>query len=164
MVDYRYALRGRFFDIAATADSPEEIARQARYVDDGLMFIAEGRIAALMSWEEGQSLLKQPDDWLDLRGKLIVPGFVDTHLHYPQTEMIGAFGEQLLEWLTTYTFPVESQYGNAGHAAQMSAFFLNQLFRTAPPPRWCLAPCTRNRSTRCLPPPRSKICGSSPGK
>ncbi|MEJ5070782.1 guanine deaminase [Enterobacter ludwigii] len=127
MVDYRYALRGRFFDIAATADSPEDIARQARYVDDGLMFIAEGRILALMSWEEGQSLLKQPDDWIDLRGKLIVPGFVDTHLHYPQTEMIGAFGEQLLEWLTTYTFPVESQYGNAGHAAQMSAFFLNQL-------------------------------------
>lgn len=127
MVNYRYALRGSFFDITALAETPSQIAQQTRFIDDGLLFVAEGKICALTTWEEGQSLLTRSDEWLDLRGKLIVPGFVDTHLHYPQTEMIGAFGEQLLEWLTTYTFPVEGQYGNSGHAAQMSAFFLNQL-------------------------------------
>ncbi|EKS6646026.1 guanine deaminase [Enterobacter hormaechei] len=127
MEDYRYVLRGSFFDITALAENPKEISRHARYIDDGLMFVGQGKILALMPWEEGQVRLKQPDAWIDLRGKVIVPGFVDTHLHYPQTEMIGAFGEQLLEWLTTYTFPVESQYGNAGHAAQMSSFFLKQL-------------------------------------
>ncbi len=41
----------------------------------------------------------------DYRGKLIVPGFVDTHIHYPQSEMVGAYGEQLLEWLNKHTFP-----------------------------------------------------------
>lgn len=127
MNDYSTALRGRFLDIAATADSPAEIAAQARYLDDGLLFLREGRILGLLPWEEGQQYLRQPTDYRDLRDKLLVPGFVDCHLHYPQTEMMGAYGEQLLEWLTTYTFPVESQYADAGHAAQMSAFFLEQL-------------------------------------
>ncbi|MGL4727066.1 MAG: guanine deaminase [Scandinavium sp.] len=127
MIEYRHALRASFFDITATADTPQEIAKKVRYLEDGLLFIGEGAVRALLPWEEGRMLLQHPDEWIDLRGKLIVPGFVDTHLHYPQTEMIGAYGEQLLEWLTTYTFPVESQYGNSGHAAQMSAFFLNQL-------------------------------------
>ncbi len=54
-------------------------------------------------------------------------GFVDAHIHYPQTEMIGAFGEQLLEWLTTYTFPVESQFADERYAADIARFFVNQL-------------------------------------
>lgn len=126
-VTYGRALRGSFFDITAIADTPDEIARSARYIEDGLLFIDGGKTRALLPWEEGRHRLRHPADWQDLRGRLIVPGFVDTHLHYPQTEMIGAYGEQLLEWLTTYTFPVESQYASADHAAQMSAFFLNQL-------------------------------------
>lgn len=65
--------------------------------------------------------------YLDLRGQLLLPGFVDAHVHYPQTEMIGAFGERLLEWLTTYTFPVESQFGDAAYAAEIAQFFINQL-------------------------------------
>jgi guanine deaminase len=56
----------------------------------------------------------------------LLPGFVDAHVHYPQTEMIGAFGEQLLEWLTTYTFPVESQFDEE-YAAEIAQFFINQL-------------------------------------
>lgn len=127
MIEYRHALRASFFDITATAEAPQEIAEKVRYLEDGLLFIGEGVVRALLPWEEGRLHLRHSDEWIDLRGKLIVPGFVDTHLHYPQTEMIGAYGEQLLEWLTTYTFPVESQYSNSGHAAQMSAFFLNQL-------------------------------------
>lgn len=124
---YSHALRGSFFDITAIADTPDDIARHARYLEDGLLFIGEGKTLGLLPWEEGRRHLRHPADWQDLRGRLIVPGFVDTHLHYPQTEMIGAYGEQLLEWLTTYTFPVESQYASADHAAQMSAFFLSQL-------------------------------------
>jgi guanine deaminase len=59
--------------------------------------------------------------------KLLMPGFIDAHVHYPQTEMIGAFGEQLLEWLTTYTFPVESQFADEAYAAEIARFFIGQL-------------------------------------
>lgn len=69
-----------------------------------MLFLRDGRIQALLPWQEGERFLHQQKGYRDLRGKLLLPGFVDAHVHYPQTEMIGAFGEQLLEWLTTYTF------------------------------------------------------------
>ncbi|MGE1561683.1 guanine deaminase [Pantoea septica] len=118
------AIRASFFDFTDVARQPEEIMAQARYIDDGVLLLEAGRIVGLHAWE---TLPHAPDDLIDLRGRLIVPGFVDTHIHYPQTEMIGAYGEQLLQWLSQYTFPVESQYHCADHAAAMSAFFLQQL-------------------------------------
>jgi guanine deaminase len=80
-----------------------------------------------MSWQEGEQYLDPHTGYTDLRGKLLLPGFIDTHVHYPQTEMIGAFGEQLLEWLTTYTFPVESQFADEAYAKEIAEFFINQL-------------------------------------
>lgn len=121
------AIRGHFFDITAVAEGAQAIAQHARSLEDGLLFLCEGRIQNLVSWEEGRRLLRHEQDYLDYRGKLIVPGFVDSHIHYPQTEMIGAYGEQLLSWLENYTFPVESQYHCPDHATRMSTFFLNQL-------------------------------------
>lgn len=103
-MDYQTAIRGAFFDIAQVCDSADVIAQQARYLEDGLLFIHNGKILAQMAWQEGEQYLDPYKGYTDLRGKLLLPGFVDTHVHYPQTEMIGAFGEQLLEWLTTYTF------------------------------------------------------------
>ena len=58
---------------------------------------------------------------------LIMPGFIDTHVHYPQTEMIASYGEQLLEWLENYTFPFEKQFGDFDHAKSVAEFFLTQL-------------------------------------
>jgi guanine deaminase len=121
------AIRGSFFDITAVVDMPTQLPEQARYIEDGLLLLNGGEIVSLQPWEEGRLQLADDVPVLDYRGKLIVPGFVDTHIHYPQTEMIGAYGEQLLEWLQQYTFPVESQYHCPQHAAKMSAFFLHQL-------------------------------------
>ncbi|QBR51851.1 guanine deaminase [Erwinia sp. QL-Z3] len=121
------AIRGSFFDITAVVDMPTQLPEQARYIEDGLLLLNGGEIVSLQPWEEGRLQLADDVPVLDYRGKLIVPGFVDTHIHYPQTEMIGAYGEQLLEWLQQYTFPVESQYHCPQHAAKMSAFFLRQL-------------------------------------
>lgn len=118
------AIRASFFDFSDIAHQPEAIMAQARYIEDGVLLLEAGRIVALHPWA---SLTSPPVEVIDLRGRLIVPGFVDTHIHYPQTEMIGAYGEQLLQWLDQYTFPVESQYHCADHAAAMSAFFLQQL-------------------------------------
>ncbi|WP_312043518.1 guanine deaminase [Erwinia sp.] len=121
------AIRGSFFDITAPVSQPEELPERARYIEDGLLLLREGKIVSLQAWETGRHQLADERKVTDYRGKLIVPGFVDSHIHYPQTEMIGAFGEPLLEWLQQYTFPVESQYHCPQHAAKMSAFFLHQL-------------------------------------
>ncbi|WP_261640609.1 guanine deaminase [Erwinia mallotivora] len=121
------AVRGSFFDVTQTVTDPAQLPEYARFIEDGLLLLNGGEIVSLQRWEEGQHLLNDAIPLADYRGKLIVPGFVDTHIHYPQTEMIGAFGEQLLEWLQHYTFPVESQYHCPDHAASMSAFFLHQL-------------------------------------
>jgi hypothetical protein len=115
------------FDIAQVCDSADAIARHARYLEDGLLFIQNGKILALLPWQEGEQYLDPHKGYTDLRGKLLLPGFVDTHVHYPQTEMIGAFGEQLLEWLTTYTFPVESQFADEAYAKEIAEFFIHQL-------------------------------------
>jgi guanine deaminase len=119
-------LRASFFDFTALAAQPDDIAANARYIEDGLLTLRDGKVVSLESWQIAEGRV-DPARITDLRGKLIVPGFIDTHIHYPQTEMIGAFGEQLLEWLNQYTFPVESQYHCPDHAAKMSAFFLHQL-------------------------------------
>jgi len=119
-------LRASFFDFTALAAQPDDIAANARYLEDGLLTLRDGKVVSLESWQIAEGRV-DPTRVTHLRGKLIVPGFIDTHIHYPQTEMIGAFGEQLLEWLNQYTFPVESQYHCPDHAAKMSAFFLHQL-------------------------------------
>ena len=77
--------------------SPE--ADCVRFIQDGLLVLDNGKIREIGDYEQ----LK--DRYLDIPivsypGMLIMPGFIDTHIHYPQTEMIAAYGEQLLEWLT----------------------------------------------------------------
>ncbi|WP_420065124.1 guanine deaminase [Pectobacterium colocasium] len=126
-INYTCALRSQFFDITDLAARPDDMLKQSRSFNDGLLFLDGNHIVALVEWETGCQWLRHPTDYIDYRDKLIVPGFVDTHLHYPQTEMVGAWGEQLLEWLQTYTFPTESKYADSDYAAAMSAFFLNQL-------------------------------------
>ena len=58
-----------------------------------------------------------------------MPGFVDCHIHFPQTEVIAAYGEQLLEWLNKYTFPAEGKFKDKTHAKTMAEQFLNELLR-----------------------------------
>ena len=65
----------------------------------------------------------------DHRGKLISPGFIDTHLHYPQTDMIASPAPGLLPWLDTYTFPTERSFEDPAHARSVAEFFLDELLR-----------------------------------
>ena len=62
-------------------------------------------------------------------GAILSAGFIDTHVHYPQTQMIGAFGEGLLGWLNNYTFVAEQDFADAGHAAKVADVFLRELLR-----------------------------------
>ena len=63
------------------------------------------------------------------RDALILPGFIDCHVHYPQTQIIGAFGEQLLEWLDRYTFVAEQQFADPAHARAVANVFLDECLR-----------------------------------
>ena len=65
----------------------------------------------------------------DLRGHIIAPGFVDLHIHYPQTDVIGAPAAGLLPWLENYTFPHESRFADATYASGVAGFFLDELQR-----------------------------------
>ena len=84
-MEYQTAIRGAFFDIVRVCDSADAIARHARYLEDGLLFIQNGKILAQMPWQEGEQYLDPHKGYTDLRGRLLLPGFVDTHVHYPQT-------------------------------------------------------------------------------
>ena len=121
----RHALRGTLVDVM---DSPDGEGPVLRHVDDGVLVIQGGEIVAV---GEAATLLPTLGgvDVHDHRGRLLLPGFIDAHLHYPQTEMIGAFGEQLLQWLSRYTFPTEARFADPEHAAAIAERFLDELLR-----------------------------------
>ena len=99
-----------------------------RYISDGLLILEDGKIKELGDY----NTLK--DHYASLQivsyaGRLIMPGFIDTHIHFPQTEMIAAYGEQLLEWLNQYTFPTERKFSDRAYAQKVAAIFLDELLK-----------------------------------
>lgn len=96
---------------------------------DGVLVIRDGHVAEL--GPAADMLAKLPSDITpaDQRGRLIMPGFVDTHIHYAQTDIIASYGEQLLAWLEKYTFPAEARFAESTHAATVANFFCDELLR-----------------------------------
>jgi guanine deaminase len=123
------AIRGSFLDIAEVIDCSSEIEGKVRYLEDGLLLLGNGCIEWFGDWQEGKHKIPENCSIHNYSDKLIVPGFIDTHIHYPQTEIVGAYGEQLLEWLENYAFPAEKQYKDEEYAAKMAGFFIDQLLR-----------------------------------
>jgi len=105
---------------------------QAAYEADGLLVVgdAEGRqlVQAVGSYQAlAPRFADVPTEHLP--GRIIAPGFVDMHIHYPQLDVIGSPAEGLLPWLENYTFPQESRFSNAAHSAQAAVFFIDELLR-----------------------------------
>lgn len=122
------ALRGTLLDCTTnpwkTADDQEAL----RYLKDGVLVIEEGLISDY--GEADEVLSRHPSVKVeDFRGDLLVPGFVDVHLHYAQTRIIGSFGRQLLEWLQMYTFPEELKFSSKDYADEVAAVFFQELLR-----------------------------------
>lgn len=107
---------------------PHECGAEAwQYFADGLLVVEDGLILAA---GQAQELLpKWPVTAEHFPHHLLIPGFIDTHIHYPQTEVIGAYGEQLLSWLNRYTFPAEEKFSDPGYAASVAQFFWDELLR-----------------------------------
>src|SRR6056297_2835267 len=96
---------------------------------DGLLVIDNGRVQRA---GPASALLPElpPDCPVHVHDNaLILPGFIDTHIHLPQMEIVGAHGEQLLEWLDRYVFPAEAKFADPAHAAAISERFLDELLR-----------------------------------
>ena len=95
---------------------------------DGVVICRDGLVEAVGSAGE---LLKTapPGSVTDYSGCLIVPGFIDTHVHYVQTGMVASYGEQLLDWLDRYAFPAEMEFSDPAHAAAMAKVFCDELLR-----------------------------------
>ncbi|WP_221796712.1 guanine deaminase [Oceanobacter mangrovi] len=113
-----------------TAD-PKDAGEQAwQYIEDGLLVVDDsGLIRQVGSYASLVDQLDSSTVITDHRGKLLMPGFVDCHIHYPQTEMIAAYGTQLLDWLQTHTFPVESQFSDYDYGVKIAERFCTELLR-----------------------------------
>jgi guanine deaminase len=98
------------------------------YFDDGLLVTHNGKIDFVGDYKNN---INQYDklELQDYSGKLLLPGFIDSHMHFPQTEMLASFGEQLLDWLTDYTFPTENKFADYAYAQAIADVFLRQLYR-----------------------------------
>lgn len=95
-------------------------------IEDGALAIADGEVAACDDYSSVCAAF--PDaDVRDLRGSYIVPGFIDTHVHYPQVRVLGGLGYSLLDWLQGLTLPEELKLADPAYASQISGEFLYHL-------------------------------------
>src|SRR5689334_17464929 len=93
------------------ADPGEEAdARAWQYWADGALKIVDGKVAAVGEANDILAGRAAGDEMIDHRGKLILPGLIDTHVHFAQVDVIASYGRQLLDWLNEYTFPAERAF------------------------------------------------------
>jgi guanine deaminase len=104
------------------------VEQSYEYFEDGVLVIENGLVTKVGHAADLLPSLKGVEI-TEYRDALITPGFIDTHIHYPQTGMIASYGEQLLDWLNTYTFPTEQQFADKAHAADVAGIFLKELLR-----------------------------------
>jgi guanine deaminase len=123
-VPSRMALRADLLDFTGTPEWGVVDSPAVRFRADHWLLIDNGRIAGALPGEQA------PDEtWqrIDHRGKLILPGFIDSHVHCPQLDLIASYGTELLDWLNTYTFPAEKRYADPGEAERGAERFVDAL-------------------------------------
>ncbi|MDB6060670.1 MAG: guaD [Verrucomicrobiaceae bacterium] len=99
------------------------------YHSDGGILIQAGKIIVAGAFAQVQQSAHADAQIIHYPNSIISAGFIDTHVHYPQTQMVAAFGEQLLQWLEKYTFITEQQFADKAHADRIADFFLHELLR-----------------------------------
>ena len=107
----------------------DSAASATEYYEDGMLVIDEGRVVEVGPSAKIAASLADDTAVEDLGGKLILPGFIDCHVHYSQLDIIAAYGEQLLDWLHRYAYPEEAKFADAVHAAEVAEAFLDELLR-----------------------------------
>ena len=118
----RLALRGDLLDFSGAPAWGDVESAALRFRPDHWLLIENGRI-------KGAQLEAPDESWArqDHRGQLILPGFIDTHVHMPQLEVIASYGTELLDWLNTYTFPAETRFADPAYSQAGAALFTDAL-------------------------------------
>lgn len=114
-------------EILSLAHDPAEAPGAVRHDLDGLLVVEEGRIVARGTYADVAP--RFPGLTVETLDGLIVPGFIDAHVHYPQLDRIASHGEQLLDWLERHIFPAEMAFADPAHAAEVAEAFLGELLR-----------------------------------
>ena len=118
------AFRG---ELLSVAHDPRDRPDAVRHEPDGLLVVEDGIVVARGPYADladayaGIAIEPLPG--------LIVPGFIDAHVHYPQMDRIASHGAQLLDWLDRHIFPAEQAFADRAHAETVAALFLNELLR-----------------------------------
>ena len=99
------------------------------YFEDGLLVVDDGRVIDIGPTDALQKMLPADLDITDYREKLIVPGFIDCHVHFPQLDIIGSYGAQLLDWLNQYAYPAEARFADPSYAREVANAFVDELVR-----------------------------------
>ena len=119
----RKIIRARLLTFLREPQTPDD-TDSFRYFEDGGVLIEGGQITALDDFDRidpaGATLI-------DHRPHLVMPGFIDTHLHFPQMQVIASWAAELLDWLNDYTFPEETRYSDPALCATMAKGFLDRL-------------------------------------
>ncbi|TDT75642.1 guanine deaminase [Litoreibacter halocynthiae] len=118
-------LRGRVLTFHYEPAGPEDTDAYS-YIEDGGVLMRDGLIVASGDYE---SVAADAGDaeLIDHRPYLLMAGFIDLHIHFPQVQIVASWGSQLLDWLNGYTFPAEAEYANAQHARAMAGRFCDLL-------------------------------------
>jgi guanine deaminase len=121
-------LRGRvltFTDEPGNGDDPSSY----RYFEDGAVLVSDGKIIKLGEHADVVKAAAQDAQRIDHRPHLILSGFIDPHNHFPQMQVIGSYGTQLLDWLNRYTFVEEQKFADEAHSARIAALYMDEMIR-----------------------------------
>lgn len=117
-------LRGRVLSFERAPLHAEDTSA-FNYFEDGAVHIRDGLVISKAAYEDVIKTTSKGIEVIDHRPHLIMPGFIDTHAHYPQMQVIASYGTQLIEWLNKYTFPEEMRFKDSAHAERVAAAFLD---------------------------------------
>jgi guanine deaminase len=121
-------LRGRTLSFLRFPETREDLDA-CRYEEDGGLLLSDGIIADAGPFDAVKARAAAEVPVIDHRPNLILPGFIDCHVHMPQMQVIASYGAELLDWLNTYTFPEETKFQNAQHGRRIARLFLDEMVR-----------------------------------
>ena len=121
-------IRGRLLSFRAAPQGIDD-HESYFYEDDGAVLVEDGLITASGAYDAVRNAAPEGVAETDHRPHLITAGFIDTHIHFPQMQVIGSYAAALLEWLNTYTFVEEQRFADAGHASRIATAFFDELVR-----------------------------------
>jgi guanine deaminase len=127
---YRASILNFLSDPYPIAGRDSELDESAyQFFQDGVLVIEDGKIKLLGEASTILPTLAADVSITEYKDHLIIPGMIDTHIHYPQVEVIASYGEQLMDWLNNYTFPAEGQFKDKAYASNIANFFLDELLK-----------------------------------